>query len=655
MLDIQSITLYNFGPFKGEHKIAFNQEGVCIIYGENMRGKTSLLNAIRYAFFGKVLGRGSRTVELHKIGNWESSAAGEYGFKVSLNFSSEDHEYELTRTFSPKRGILRPTEDKDYVQDVYLKKNGNVLGPEITKNELMKIMPEQVSRFFLFDGELLQEYEELLIKESEAGQKIADAIERILGVPVLTNGRADLRELFQKAQKNESKAAQKDQKTRELGIHIEDLTNQIGLKRMEITKFESDLNDLKDTKNGLERQIKKNAKADALIIERDQKEKEQLLIKNKLTERYEKLKDMMETAWIGLLYPILSVVQDKIQAKVDDLTEVKISASSQKQLNEIYQNAINSMQCPICTQALTAQHRENIHKLIYVEEKNFDEDEYGQLILSLKLLKQFVNNSKNELLLEHLNAIDDLIVQRTTKADRLAEIKEQIGKIDEEDVVSVRVEYETTIKEIGLLEDQIKRLKTDLKNDEDNLSKMQSLLDKLAGADLEKERRLRELYYDLMNLFHEGVGYYRDLLRKRVEKNASELFVKLTSEPEYRALQINDNYGLTIMHNDGSLIPLRSSGAEHIVALSLMGALQRNAPLQGPIIMDSPFGRLDDTHTSNIVKALPDMANQTILLVYKSELPPNIARKLLGGKLRNEYYINRISAKHTEIRPYYED
>src|SRR2546425_12943454 len=55
-----SITVTDFGPFKGEQTIIFPGEpGLTIVYGENMRGKTSLLNAIRYAFFGKVIGRRS--------------------------------------------------------------------------------------------------------------------------------------------------------------------------------------------------------------------------------------------------------------------------------------------------------------------------------------------------------------------------------------------------------------------------------------------------------------------------------------------------------------------------------------------------------------------------------------------------------------------
>jgi DNA sulfur modification protein DndD len=127
------------------------------------------------------------------------------------------------------------------------------------------------------------------------------------------------------------------------------------------------------------------------------------------------------------------------------------------------------------------------------------------------------------------------------------------------------------------------------------------------------------------------------------------LFLKLTSEPEYKALSINESYGLTIVHQDGSAIPVRSAGAEHIVALSLMGALQRNAPLRGPIIMDSPFGRLDNAHTTKVVQALPSMADQVMLLVYESELDPQQAHNQLKGKLRKEYRIARRSARHSVV------
>ena len=91
MLRIRSISLTDFGPFKGDQHIEFpGDDGVSIVYGENMRGKTTLLNAIRFALFGKIISRGNTQAELHQIGNWETvKEKGKYGFKVVLDFEHE--------------------------------------------------------------------------------------------------------------------------------------------------------------------------------------------------------------------------------------------------------------------------------------------------------------------------------------------------------------------------------------------------------------------------------------------------------------------------------------------------------------------------------------------------------------------------------------
>lgn len=180
---------------------------------------------------------------------------------------------------------------------------------------------------------------------------------------------------------------------------------------------------------------------------------------------------------------------------------------------------------------------------------------------------------------------------------------------------------------------------------------IQKKLDRLAGGSLVAEGRRVKLAADLHALFDEGVTVFREQLRRRVEADATRHFTSLTTELEYKALRINDSYGLTIIHQNGSDIPVRSAGAEHVVALSLLGALQNNAPLRGPIIIDSPFGRLDGGHRARIVEALPEMASQVILLVYEEELPPDRARAALKGRLRSEWVLARKSARHTELAP----
>ena len=57
---LKMLRIRNFMPFKGWHQIDFpdsDTKNVVIVFGDNMRGKTSLLNAIRWAFYQNALDR----------------------------------------------------------------------------------------------------------------------------------------------------------------------------------------------------------------------------------------------------------------------------------------------------------------------------------------------------------------------------------------------------------------------------------------------------------------------------------------------------------------------------------------------------------------------------------------------------------------------
>ena len=219
----------------------------------------------------------------------------------------------------------------------------------------------------------------------------------------------------------------------------------------------------------------------------------------------------------------------------------------------------------------------------------------------------------------------------------------------EDELKGLRREYDSVVRQIAALEEGVRATTEKLGSNATYRDNIQKRLDKLAGGQMDSERRRRDLASQLHELFKEGVDVYREQLRHRVEADASRYFQKLTTEQDYAGLRINDSYGLTIIHRDGTDIPIRSAGAEHVVALSLVAALQNNAQLRGPIIIDSPFGRLDGGHRSRIVEVLPDMADQVVLLVYEEELPPARARDALKGRLRAEWALERQSARHTEL------
>ena len=151
MLHFTGMTIDNFGPYKGVNEIDFTDKtGVSIFWGDNGRGKTTLLNAFRYALFGSVQRRHGTLAVMREMENYESRNDGIYGFSISIRMQSGDDHYVLTRSFKPRANITTPKTDSDYERLVYLKKNGGLLSPEQRDHTLNVLMPEQVSRFFLF-------------------------------------------------------------------------------------------------------------------------------------------------------------------------------------------------------------------------------------------------------------------------------------------------------------------------------------------------------------------------------------------------------------------------------------------------------------------------------------------------------------------------
>jgi DNA sulfur modification protein DndD len=142
-------------------------------------------------------------------------------------------------------------------------------------------------------------------------------------------------------------------------------------------------------------------------------------------------------------------------------------------------------------------------------------------------------------------------------------------------------------------------------------------------------------------VFDAAIDDFREQLRLEVEERATEIFRQLTTEPQYAGLKINERYGLDIVDDEGRVIADRSAGAEQVVALSLIGALNRSAVREGPIVMDTPFGRLDVDHRANILRFLPSMSSQIVLLVQSGEV--DIERDLvhLEGKIARQYRLVR--------------
>lgn len=640
MLKLKRLEVEGFGPFADRQQLTFpNKPGVTVIYGENMRGKTSLLNAIRYAFFGVVLGRGSRPRRFHSISNRDRAARGEFGFSVTLSFEHDGEDYVLSRRCTPR--VPNPTNDEDFEADVSLRKGNVVLGPQERDSALHLVFPKDVSRFFLFDGELLQEYEELLINESTAGPRISAAIEKILKVPVLTQGRDHLIQLSNDADKQAAREASKSQETQALGTALQQATEQREAHQRELARLHQDLEGLQTERAEIEQLLQSTQKYGALLEERDR-------ATTRLTEaqRDEQavrgdLQRVMADAWRSVLREPVRAA--RASAQLEAHRELDAFALS------LRAKALESGHCDTCDQDIAPALATRLRATLATQPMKAAD--VFAAISRLGELNRFVEADSASEVKRLWKRLQGLQIEQVTQSERINDLKAALADANPDQLRRSKTSYTEVIEKIAAVKRGIEGEQTRIAEKDQNIQRLNKRLEGAGTSDLRSSQVRAKVLRDAAEVLSAAVERYKTEKRRFVESSATKLFKSMTTERhDYASLAINESYGLAIVHTDGQREEARSAGAEHVVALALMGALQQNAPLRGPIVMDSPFGRLDEQHTDNVIQTLPQMAEQVVLLVYEAEVGKQSMRTLLGKHLLKEYELEKVSARRTNIR-----
>lgn len=638
MLRLKHLEIEGFGPFADLQRLVFPPgDGVIVIYGENMHGKTTLLNAIRYAFFGKVLSRGRRQREIHLLSNRERAKNGQFGFSVTLNFEFDGENYELLRSHTPR--VSEPVSDSDYQAEVLLKRGRDVLGQQDRERVLAQIFPEEISRFFLFDGELLQEYEELIINESEAKPQISQAIEKILGVPILKSGRRHLRELAEEAERQVAVEASRHSETANLGSALKNAMTIRESQRGELERLQGELEGRLKEKGELEEKLASNARAADLMRRRQEALNRAGEAAAKQMELRADVKRLMADGWRAVLL-------DPVRRLREEATR-SVGAVIDATLIDLRRQAVSAGECAVCEQPLDQATRNRLNAGLVSAALPAG----GDALARLRVLAGFDEKDVSGDVRQLVRQIDELKVEEQHQNEEASELFAQIADTDQNAIRSTQASLAETNKHIGILEEGIKGQADKLAEQERRVDQLKRKLSQITvGTNLSDLEASAQQLRNAEALFDAAVQEYKQDLRQRVEQSATGLFLEMSTErTDYAGLTINEEYGLTIRHVDGTPEHARSAGAEHIVALALMGALQQNAPLRGPIVMDSPFGRLDEGHTSNVLRGLHRMADQVVLLVYEAEVGRDEARALLGGRLIVEYELRKVNSRRTEI------
>ena len=652
------LRMRNFRPFFGLNEVDLSTPGasnLIVVFGENMRGKTALLNAIRWALYGSVLTRRGQPVPIFRpegggeqLLNSLAAEAGTFEMEVDLDFEHDGSTYSLRRVASAVDGPAAA--QIGFKLETFLQVDGSAVAETDVDARIGRILNEEVSRFSLFDGEMLNEYEKLLADDEDEVRAVRGAIEKILGLPALTRGKVHLETLLKEAQRELNSAVRKESKYKEAADKFEEFEDAVASKERELgnlsEKHRQAEENLEGAKNSL-REIEQFNYTFSLMASLEG----QIDSASSALENYQmKIRDVLATSWWVPLTGRIS----RLRNELDERVEEEIKSRRQQVEREQAKRSLASGECVLCEQPIGDDVRVTLDGKAEQSEaataSTEDQDLMGKLLSAKQLVASLDGGRQAQIVASSADGIMQYETEIEEKRVQVVELRGDLGGISKGDQQKKMRSFESAEEDCQRLSGEITRIDkelADLKADRDSEAAKMGRFD---GVDPEVRRRfvLADL---LVRAFDAAIGEFRERAREIVSTEADQIFTTLISEEDYSGLRITKNYGLRILDSRGNQLPGRSAGAEHIVALSLIGGLNRSAVGgHAPLVMDTNFGRLDKSHRENVVSFVGSLDQQVILLVHSGELDEDDLDRF-GIQCARKYRIEKLSEWESEVVP----
>jgi DNA sulfur modification protein DndD len=617
---ITELVLDDFQIFYGKQKLELGP-GLYIVHGENGRGKSTFLNAVTWVLFGEYKNRQGDVVSAGVMLNRDAAREGKNTFSVEIRLDDGDDKIRVKRSVELTGGTA--------TSKLAVERNGTPLSHEDAEILLRSLLDRDVSRFFLFDGEELRRYEELLFGQSSAAAEVRRSIEHILGLPALANGVADFEQLAEDFAAEAVKAARVEDKARQAAMRADQI-------KKSLDDAEDDLKCLTEKEAELNGRI---ATATAVLQEHEAS-KDLLKKKVEAETKIQALKDdqakidAFKSDALGYVWKdVLVVAVRPHKQQLDDAIADEQQRLQWQQEAKDVEQSLSGGKCDHCGQDLHGDAEETLRsRLATLKSKPQPAGDLGAAMQTAARIAAITPSGRIAQAIELDRQIGANAASLGKLQQQLADYAKEAEGIPEEALRAATKERDQANQLLGVNGEAIKEKHSTIADLKVNLKAARDDVEKASTSQQAAILREREtLAREIGATFDKAKDHFRDAMREQVGRDASEIFAVLASSEEYKGLEINSNYGLTTLGPDGTPVPGRSAGQDQIVAFALIGALNRNATRRAPVIMDTPLGRLDATHKKNILAHLAELAEQVFLLVHSGEVPDEFLVAIRGN------------------------
>ncbi|HFV9294743.1 TPA: DNA sulfur modification protein DndD [Serratia fonticola] len=637
---IKKLVMRNFRVFRGEHSLELEPEPqagkpLILIGGLNGSGKTSILTAIRLALYGAqafddiftkqaYIERLTSLVHNGKPDALENFTHAFVELVFSLHIDGNEVDYRAKRSWSRGQG----DELVIYENDAELTgKNYEQL-----QGFLNELIPVGVGDLFFFDGEKIA-----TLAEDETGSILRIAVQRLLGLDVVTRLKNDLNTYVKNEEQGRISGKIKDDikfLENKKNVLLEIAKDKRNQSVVFLNKIQSNLVRLRQYEALLNSQGKVFA---------DSKVSEEAKLKGLEIEKIQLEKQLRNT--LDAYFP-MSLAPNMFREIFNQLEKEKkiIQANIfQTGLEAFLNNLKNEMAVRSSTTLKIAS------ETIQDQMVNFIASQpQGEIILDVSEREASVlhhavysmaprQKEEKEVLCAELKIVSNAIEQAEKNISRAPE-DEQLS-----DTVSIIRDYDKAIHDA---ENNYKKLNFEAKNALNEAllcaQEQQKLHDKIKDKVINDSAS--EYALDTMPLLDE---YAQKLSHKRiaeVEIEFSRVYQKLNRKDGLKlTAKINrTTFNVELMSEEGAVIDrsLLSAGEKQIYAITLLEALGNVSGKVLPVIIDTPLGRLDSHHRDKLVENyIPDASHQVIILSTDTEINKTYYRDYLCDCISKTYEI----------------
>jgi len=640
------LALQNFGPYQGRQVINLRPQTndstrpIILFGGMNGGGKTTLMDAIRLTLYGSraqcsTRGNLSYNDFLNQCVNRNTPPTEKTRIELAFEVVEED-----------KPRILRivrywtkdPKDGKDTLGILVDEEWPDKALANTWDDYIENLLPLGISNLFLFDGEQVKELAEL----ETPPPLVVSAIQSLLGLELAERLSTDLDILA--SRKRRDIANQKELETLDnIEAKLIDQKEKQEAAQQDLSALKSKLDyAAKEQQLASDKFVSEGGK---LASERSQLEAQSEILIEQANQVRQEMRDLAAGVLpLSLISPLLK--QAKAQAEQEQKQhQVKLTRDVLKERDTRLIQYIKKI-------SLTPKRVNQIQSFLETDNQELDQEIAAQeepwlladeaaitrleTLLNYELSTAQTNaQSQRERLQTLETEIDALERQIATAASPEAyNALKQAFTDAQNQVVKVKAAYENASRRCEEIKNQIAKTKKELETYADETIKLknnQHIINSIA-----KVQTTLELFREKLTL--------KKLNKLEIEVTECFRYLLHKSDLVHRVAIDTQSFSLSLYDPEGQPIPKHrlSAGEKQLLAISFLWGLARVSGRQLPVAIDTPLGRLDSSHRSNLVERyFPTASHQVILLSTDTEIGQTEVKRLRElDAIAQEYCLN---------------